>query len=147
MKIYISSDHAGFALKGFLVQELTAIDYDVEDLGPKTLDTNDDYPQTTKGAIQKVQGVPESRGILICKNGVGVTIFANRFRDVRAGLSWTKEHAKSQRLDDNTNILTLPADFITFEEALEITLEWLQTEFEGKERHKRRLTQIENLSK
>ena len=124
MKVYIASDHAGFKLKNFLINELQNSSrsgdggmsgYELINSGPKKYDSSDDYPLTTQGALKNVSADPASKGILICKNGVGVTIFANRFKNIRAGLSWTPEHAESHRLDDNTNVLTLPAEFISKE--------------------------------
>lgn len=147
MKVYISSDHAGFKLKEYLVGQLDSRPpYQVEDWGPERYDANDDYPKTTLDVVKHIAENPKARGILICKNGVGVTIFANRFKSVRAGLSWSEHHAKSHRIDDNTNILTLPAGYITPEEAVEIALAWLETPASDEPRHERRQNQIEKLS-
>jgi len=146
MKIYMASDHAGFNLKEFLKTSLEKSSVEVVDMGSQFLEQQDDYPQTTERLIKFVAQNPTEKGILICKNGVGVTIFANRFKNVRAGLSWSARHAKSHRSDDNTNILTLPANYISKRKALKIVRAWLNTEFKGEERHIRRLTQIEELS-
>jgi ribose 5-phosphate isomerase B len=147
MKIYLTADHAGLNLKDYLVKSLEQEGKDVQDLGPAEHDPKDDYPITTKQAIQKVAENPDTRAIIICKNGVGVSIFANRFRGVRAGLSWNSEHAASHRKDDNTNVLALPAGYIPNKRALKIVKTWLNTEFQEEERHRRRLAQIEDLSK
>jgi len=146
MKVHISSDHAGFNLKEFLKKVLGKNEIEVIDMGPESLDPQDDYPQTTENLVKFISQNPEEKGILICKNGVGVTIFANRFKNVRAGLSWSPAHTKSHRLDDNTNILVLPAEYISNRKALKIAKTWLNTEFKGEERHNRRLEQIERLS-
>ena len=81
-------------------------------------------------------------GILICANGVGMNISANKFKGVRASISWNSKHAATSRNDDKTNVLVLPSDFITKEEALEITQTWLSTDFSGEERHLRRIMKI-----
>jgi len=150
MHIYLASDHGGFQLKNFLLDYLKGKDLPVEDMGPFDPNSTDDYPQITKLAITKVQEslgkTPEDKAILICRNGVGVTIFANRHKGIRAGLSWGVAHAKSHRLDDDTNVLTLPADYIDNDLALEIVLAWLSTDFLQEERHIRRINQIEELS-
>jgi len=143
MKIHIASDHAGFNLKEFLKKGLGGNGIEIVDMGPDSLDQQDDYPQTTEKLIKLISQNPAEKGILICKNGVGVTIFANRFKNVRAGLSWSPKHAKSHRLEDNTNILTLPAGFISNRKAFGIVKTWLNTKFKGEERHVRRLKQIE----
>ena len=143
MKIHIASDHAGFNLKEFLKASLEKSSVEVKDMGPLLLEHLDDYPQTTEKLIKLISQNPAEKGILICKNGVGVTIFANRFKNVRAGLSWSAGHARSHRLEDNTNILTLPAGFISNRKAFGIVKTWLNTKFKGEERHVRRLKQIE----
>ncbi len=145
MKVHLSADHAGLDLKNFLLKALDKEGYDVIDEGPYSLDPKDDYPETTKETILKVKG-EDVRGILVCRNGVGVMIFANRFKGVRAGLSWNPKHAISHRTDDNTNILTLPSDYISKKSALKIAKAWLETEFHGEERHIRRLGQVEKYS-
>ena len=146
MQIYISSDHGGFKLKNFLLTSLQNKGFSIEDTGPFELNPADNYPEITINAIKKVQENSNDRAILICRNGVGVTIFANRFTGVRAGLSWDKKHAASHRNDDDTNILCLPADYIDEETAVETTLTWLETVFSNEERHKNRLGQIEQFS-
>lgn len=146
MTIYIASDHGGFELKNFLVKELKNNGFVVEDAGPFEYNALDNYPETTKEALKRIQENPKCRAILICRNGVGVNIFANRHKNVRAGLSWETRHAKSHRLDDNTNVLTLPADYITKKQATKIAIEWLKTEFSKEDRHIKRIEQIEGLS-
>jgi RpiB/LacA/LacB family sugar-phosphate isomerase len=89
--------------------------------------------------INKVLSAQGSMGILICKNGVGVCMMANKFKGIRAGLSWNIKHAVSSRNDDNTNILCLPADYIFEEEALKTVEAWLNTPFSKEERFSRRL--------
>lgn len=147
MKIYISSDHQGYKLKEYLKDKLTNLDHIIIDWGPQNYDKDDDYPQQTEKVIKQIAENPEEKAILICKNGVGVTIFANRFKNVRAGLSWNPKHAKSHKVDDHTNILTLPAGYIKPKEGLKIVKTWINTEFSNEERHNRRINQIENLSK
>ncbi|MBD3365802.1 RpiB/LacA/LacB family sugar-phosphate isomerase [candidate division WWE3 bacterium] len=146
MKVYMAADHAGFELKEHLKKYLHEEGYAVIDNGPKEYDKQDDYPLTTEKTIKHIDANPQERAVLICKNGVGVTIFANKFKRVRAGLSWTPHHAKSHKLDDHTNILTLPAAYITPQKAVEITLAWLQTLPSAEPRHERRIRQIEELS-
>jgi len=84
-------------------------------------------------------------GVLICANGVGISIAANKFDGIRAALSWNPKHAASSRNDDGTNILVLPADYVTKEEALEILQTWLSTNFSGEDRHIRRIQKISEL--
>jgi ribose 5-phosphate isomerase B len=140
--IYISSDHRGFELKNFLVEELGKNDIYIEDLGPKEIYPEDDYPDYAKIVAEKIQENPENMGIVICANGVGISIAANKFDGVRAALSWNPIHAASTRNDDGANVLALPADYMTKEEALITVQRWLTTNFSGEERHIRRLVKL-----
>ncbi len=142
--LYIASDHRGFKLKERLKPSLNV---DIIDMGPATLNPEDDYPDYVAPTMQKLQQEPDSKAILLCKNGVGVTILANKFTGIRAGLSWDVEHAKSQRAEDNTNVLTLPADFISFRKAKKIVQAWLATPFSNEARHQRRLQKIKTFEK
>jgi len=85
--------------------------------------------------------------LLICGSGVGVSIVANKFKNVRAGLVWTKAVAQAAKADDNINIICLPADYLTLDEAQKIVTIWLKTPFKKGEKYKRRLGQIEQLEK
>jgi len=143
--IYISSDHGGFALKNYLIKTFRDKGIDLEDLGPKELDTGDDYPDFAINLAKKVAENQENKGILICRNGVGMSVVANRFKGVRAALSWGPQHAKSSRNDDDSNILALPADYLSEIEAVNTTEAWLITPFSGEERMKRRLEKLKSL--
>jgi len=140
--IYISSDHRGFELKNYLVKELVSNGIGIVDLGPLELNPDDDYPDYAKLVAEKIQEDPEDMGILICANGVGISIAANKFDGVRAALSWNPEHATTTRTDDGANILVLPADYITVGTALETVQTWLGTNFSGEDRHIRRLQKL-----
>lgn len=140
--IFLASDHGGLDIKKELARFLEETGIPHEDLGPFTFDPDDDYPDFTDKLVKKMLETPDSRGVLICRNGVGVTIAANRNKGIRAGLSWNETHAASTRRDDDTNILTLPADYIKIHEALTIFKTWMDTPFSNAERHKRRLAKI-----
>lgn len=140
--IYIASDHGGYKLKQKLVKFLESKNMEIEDLGPSEYNEEDDYPDFVFPVMRKVQESSQNKGILICRNGVGVNILANKHIGIRAGLSWNQKHAKSQRNDDNTNVLTLPADFISLGKAKKITFSWLKTPFSEKGKHLRRLEKI-----
>ncbi|HLD51381.1 hypothetical protein A3K34_00255 [candidate division WWE3 bacterium RIFOXYC1_FULL_40_10] len=141
--IYIASDHGGFGLKQTIIKFLEVNNLAVEDIGPKVLSPDDDYPDYVKPLAEKIINDPESKGIVLCKNGVGVCMYANKFKGIRAGLSWTPEHAKTSKSDDNTNVLALPALYISEDTALRTVESWLKTQFSNEERHIRRLRKIE----
>lgn len=145
MTIYIGADHQGFALKEVLKKFLSEKGYSAVDCGNDKLDKNDDYPDfSRKVANEVLKNLGDSRGIVICRSGVGVDMAANRFKGVRCVLAINAEQAVLSRQDDNTNVLALAAGFLTEEEAEEIIRKWLATEFSREERHKRRIEKIES---
>jgi ribose 5-phosphate isomerase B len=138
--VYIASDHGGFDLKKFLVGELAPRGYCVTDLGPSTYNPNDDYPAYAKMVAEAVAKAEDAGiGIVLCRNGVGMSVVANKVRGIRCALSWTPEHARSAKTDDNANVLALPADYITREVALQTALTFLSTPFSNADRHVARL--------
>lgn len=147
MKIYIGSDHRGFELKTKIFAYLSRNDYDVEDVGDKQSDPEDDYPQFAQEAAMKVLGSedPDTRGILICGGGQGMAMAANRFQGIRAAVINDAHDAKMTRVDNDSNVLSLSADkFEENEEAAYGIIEtWLATEFSGGARHVRRLKEID----
>jgi len=172
--VYIASDHGGFELKNYLMEKLVAKGFKVEDLGFKTYDPKDDYPDLMVGlslacnprrrelSSTEADNIPQppildqeyqKQGpkstiptIIICKNGVGVSVLANKIDGVRCALSFNPEHARSARRDDDINFLALPADYITKEVALETALAFLETPFSNEERHVRRLEKLEEIA-
>lgn len=114
----------------------------VKDMGPKELIPDDDYPDYVIPLIQEMKKDENSMGILICKNGVGVSMLANKFKGIRCALSWSGKHAATSRADDDSNVLALPAEFLTREEALDVVYGWLNTDFSKETRHIRRLEKV-----
>jgi ribose 5-phosphate isomerase B len=147
MKIFLSSDHAGYEMKNALREFLFHHKYDVEDIGPETLNPEDDYPQFAFALATKVLGSedPDARGIMACGSGQGPAIALNRVRDIRASVCWNEEVAKETRQDNNSNVLCLPARLIDSDTAYKITEVWLKEPFSKAPRHQRRLQEIEEL--
>ena len=143
MMIYLGADHRGFKLKEELKKALEKKDYRVMDLGNHRLDEEDDYPDFAAAVAKKVAGDPASRGIVLCGSGVGVDVVANRFKGVRSALAFSVKQAIMSRTDDDTNVLSLAADFMTKRQARKITEVWLRTAFSGAERHRRRIEKID----
>lgn len=147
MTIYIGADHRGFALKESIVAALKGDGYDVVDVGASALDPADDYPDFARAVAEKVSGgageAPAARGIVICGSGFGVDIVANKFQSVRSALAMSPEHIRVGRHDDDVNVLSIAADFITPEAALAITRAFVATPFaSAEERYARRLKKI-----
>jgi ribose 5-phosphate isomerase B len=141
-QIYVGADHAGFDLKQKLVAELKKLGYEPIDVGPKTLDPADDFPDYAKPVAQAVSNGAVDRGILTCGTGLGMSYTANRFPNVRAAVAWSPEIAELARKHNDANILVLPSRFVSEQEGLEILHKWLDTKFEGG-RHQRRVEKIE----
>lgn len=140
--LYITSDHAGLELKTQIIKHLKDQNFMFEDMGPFEFDKNDDYPDFVMHTMIKVQANPNNKAILICKNGIGVCMMANKFAGIRCGLSWNVEHAVSGRHDDDTNVLALPAGYIQEKTALEVVDAWLDAPFSNEERHIRRIQKV-----
>ena len=145
MLIYIGSDHRGFQLKESLKNFLRNSGYKVIDLGNAQFQDGDDYPDFAAPVAKKISLDPSARGIVICGSGAGVDIVANRHPNVRSVLAINPDQVAVTRSDDDTNVLSLAADYTDEEAARKIVSIWLQTPFSGEERHQRRLKKIEKI--
>lgn len=123
--------------------------YDVEDVGDRVLDENDDFPEFAEMAALKVLGSTDKdpRAILICGGGQGMAMAANRFNGIRASVIWDAYEAKMTRNDNDSNVLSLPSRVLDDEEAVwqGIVETWLNTPFANAERYRRRNRQIDEL--
>lgn len=145
--LFIASDHGGYALKNRLVRYIeNELSLKVTDLGPKEYDEGDDYPPYAEAVSQKVIS-SQGRGILICKNGIGVCIAANKFDSIRAGIGYNLMAAETMMQDDNTNVLCLASKLGSEEHSMAILRKWLETDFSEAERHERRLAEIAKIEK
>jgi len=140
MKIVIASDHAGVDYKARLISYLEYNGFLVSDFGPETEDSVD-YPDYAHKVAKEVSEGKVDFGILLCGSGNGINMSANKHKEIRSALCWKKEIALLARLHNNANILTMPARFISYEQAQEITNIFLTTEFEGG-RHQKRVNKI-----
>ena len=141
-RIYVGADHVGFRLKNRLVAELKKLGFEPVDVGPKQLDPADDYPDYAKPVAKAVSTGEAQRGVLTCGTGLGMSYAANRFPKVRAALAWNEQVAELSRLHGNSNLLVLPAQFVSEEQGVSILRKWLGTQFEGG-RHQRRVEKID----
>lgn len=143
MKIYIGSDHGGYALKEELKKFLVENDYEVEDIGAHELVDGDDYPDFVIPVGEKIVGAPGSFGIIIGRSGNGEAMATNKVKGVRAAVCLSAEHAKLAREHNDANILSLGANFIDLETAKKIVKTFLETPFSNAERHLRRIGKIQ----
>lgn len=139
-KIGIACDHAGYDLKEFLTGYLSAKGFEVFDFGCHSEESCDyaDYAHPMAAALEKGEF---PRAVGICGSGEGMAITLNKHSKVRASLVWLPEIATLTRQHNDSNVLVLPARFISNEEAVAILDAWLEAEFEGG-RHARRIEKI-----
>ncbi len=145
MKIYIGSDHAGFALKEKLVEFLKELRYEVEDKGAYSFNPQDDYPDFVEPVAEAVSKDPKSKGIVLGGSGEGESMATDRFPHVRTALWYggSLEPLKLSREHNDANILSLGARFFSEEEARKAVKLWLETPFSGDERHVRRIKKLD----
>ena len=141
MNILISNDHAGVELKNAVNSFLKKKGYVVENLGDNSGESVD-YPDIIHPLAKEISNNKNKKGIIMCGTGNGVSMVANKYKGVRAGLCWSKEIAELIRKHNDANILSLPARFLSVKEALEIVEVFLKTDFEGG-RHERIVNKID----
>lgn len=145
MKVYLGADHRGFALKEKIKDWLLEWDYQYEDMGAYDYDEHDDYTLYAEKVASIVADNDDSYGILACGSGVGVDIAANKIDGAYASIGKEKDQVAAGRKDDDMNILVLAADYTSEDEAKEMVKVFLETEFDGLARHKRRLEEIKKI--
>lgn len=141
----MGSDHGGVELKDFLAGVLRSKNIDVQDLGTHGSESVD-YPDFGRLVSQQVSEGEADRGILICTTGIGMSILANKYPNVRAALVQDRETARTSREHNDANVLVLAG--ATTEPALarEILEIWISTPFAGG-RHQRRLDKITEIER
>ena len=138
--IPIGADHAGFNLKGKIIEFLESKGHQVKDFGCFS-EESIDYPDFAHPVAEMIEQNTGMLGILICGSGNGINMTANKHKGIRSALCWNKEIAELARQHNDANIVSLPARFISEKEALEIVDTFLGTAFEGG-RHQRRIDKI-----
>jgi ribose 5-phosphate isomerase B len=140
MKIAIGNDHAGTAYKFEIIKLLESRGIAVTNYGTNEL-SSVDYPDFVHPVANDVHTKNVDFGILVCGSGNGVSMTANKYANVRAGLCWTKEITALTRQHNNANILSIPARYTSIQQALAMVETFLDTPFEGG-RHQGRVDKI-----
>ena len=140
MAIVLGADHAGYALKEFLKKELENQHIRYKDVSPK-MKAGDDYPDHAQKVAKAVSSGKADAGILVCGTGIGMSIAANRFKNVRAAHVCNKKDTILARKHNNANILCLGGRTTGKKDAKEILKAWITTPFEGG-RHERRVKKL-----
>ena len=139
-KIFLSSDHGGFELKEKVKSFLIDNNFEYEDLGCSSLEPVD-YPDYAKLLSKKIKDKNNSKGILFCGTGIGISMAANRFSHIRAALCTSVEMASKSRKHNDANVLALGGRILEDKLALQIVEEFLYTDFEAG-RHNLRVDKI-----
>lgn len=152
MKVYFGADHRGFKLAEELYAWLIENAVAVVNAGASSFEKDDDYVDYAADVGRRVaQGITyghkETRGIIVCGSGVGVDIAANKISGIRSCLGFSIEQVKAARTDDNVNVLSLAADFISTDTAKQLVKVFLETPFANEERFQRRIKKLASLEK
>ncbi|MBN2143748.1 MAG: ribose 5-phosphate isomerase B [Candidatus Aureabacteria bacterium] len=138
--VVIGSDHGGFDLKEHIKIHLQNEGYMIDDKGCFSSESCD-YPDFGYQVAQSVGERHHDKGILICKSGIGMSIVANKVKNVRAALCYNQEAARLSRAHNDANILVMGSHFVSPADAVAIIRTFFETPFEGG-RHCRRVEKI-----
>lgn len=160
MKVFLASDHAGFALKNALAEHIRTLGYEVEDMGASSSDPEDDYPDFMTPLAKRVVDEVGARGIIVGGSGQGEAMCANRVKGIRAAVFYGPrrvtnaldiEGGRSEdgfdavrlpRRHNDANVLSIGARFVSGVEADEAVRIFLETSFSDSPRHARRLSKF-----
>jgi len=143
--IAIGNDHHGFAQKEIIKERVRLPDQDIEWLDVGSFGSERvDYPSYGIAVAHALLEGKAQCGILLCGTGVGMSIVANRFREIYAALAWSEELARKSKEDDKANILVIPSDYVQNEMVIKMIKAWLLASFKGG-RYQGRIEMIDEL--
>ncbi len=145
MTISIGADHAGYEMKAQLIEVVRKLGHTVHDVGTFDPGQPDDYPDYAALVAEEIRAGNAERGILVCGSGVGVSVAANKFKGIRAGLCHDHYSAHQGVEHDDMNVLVLGARIIGPMMAQDAAESFLKASFSGEERHVRRLNKIKGI--
>ncbi len=140
MRIALGSDHAGFELCESIAKHLSS-NYEIKGYGAQSTNPYD-YPDAADGVVGAILNSEADYGILICGTGIGVSIRANRYPQIRAALCCTPQMAELARQHNHANVLCLGARVINPEAAKKVVAAFLTTEEDHAERHENRVEKL-----
>ena len=144
-RIAIGADHAGFEEKEKIKATLDELGVEYVDMGTNSADSVD-YPDYAKKVAEAVSNGEFEQGLLVCGSGTGMAIAANKVKGVRAAVAWSPDIARLARQHNNANVLSLPARFMSENDAAGVVKAWFEADFEGGRHEKRveKITEIED---
>ena len=147
MKICISADHGGFELKKILIKHIQSLGFEIKDLNDTEYDPNDDYPDTSKLVANAISNKSYDKGIILCGSGVGASVVANKYKDVRAAICHDTYSASQGVEHDDMNVVCLGGRIIGDALAKEIVAEFINAKFVDEERFIRRKEKLDQIEK
>lgn len=145
MKISIGADHAGYEMKRELIKFVEKLGHTVHDVGTFEPGKPDDYPDYATLVAEDIRAGKADRGILVCGSGVGVSVAANKYKGIRAGLCHDHYSAQQGVEHDDMNVLVLGSRVIGPMLAQDVAEAFLAAKFSNEERHLRRLNKVKGI--
>ncbi len=142
MIVAVGCDHAGYPLKGAVLEAIRSAGHTIVDCGADRLMPGDDYPDYAEKVARAVLDGTAERGVLLCGSGVGAAVAANKIHGIRAGLCHDSFSAHQGVEDDSMNVLCLGARVVGPALCEELVRTFLEARFSGAERHERRLRKV-----
>ena len=140
MIIAIGNDHAGVEMKNKIIKYLEERGCEIKNFGTNNKESVD-YPDHIHPVANFVSGKKKALGVVICGSGNGAAMTANKNSGIRAALCWSEELSVLARQHNNANIISIPARFVSLDEAKRMVEAFIKTPFEGG-RHKKRVDKI-----
>jgi len=139
-KLAFACDHAGFQIKEKIMEYLQKKGHIIKDFGAFSQESSD-YPDFAHPMASAVEAKKYDFGISFCGSGNGINMCANKHKGIRSAICWNVKIAELARTHNDANICSIPARFVSVEEAKEIISVFFISRFEGG-RHKRRINKI-----
>lgn len=125
--IFLGADHRGYELKEKIKEYFESQNIEFKDYGTNSTEVAH-YPLIAQKVCSDMN-LNSDKAILICGSGIGMSMVANKFKGIRAGICQSTEAAKDGKEHSNLNVLVLPGDFISIEEAIKIIETWMTSQF------------------
>jgi ribose 5-phosphate isomerase B len=146
MKVACAFDHAGFPLKGLVLETVAALGHETVDLGTDSTEPVD-YPDIARTGADAVRGGRAERAVVVCGSGAGVAVAACKVPGIRAACAHDTYTAHQCVEHDDVNVLCLGARVVGPALAADVIAAFLGAAFTGEERHRRRLGKIEAIER
>jgi ribose 5-phosphate isomerase B len=144
MRLVVGGDHAGFPLKGPVVETLRSWGHEVTDVGTDSTEPVD-FPDIAELVCEAVRKGDAERGIMVCGTGVGAAIAANKFRGIRAALCHDVYSAHQSVEHDDVNVLCIGAQIVGDKLAFDLVRAYLEAEHSPDEEFRRRVAKLAEL--